>query len=177
MNKSKLLVWFSRTSQFLLLNSLIACFFLEILSLFTWYWKIVTNYKKGGHFGKHLRYFFKYSKECRQGLKIICKYIYGLFSYLNTFAIFFKNHKKILVSKLLCYLRTYYCVEKLHLYSHLRNISCNQFTSWFHGIFQKEWEREKFYCNFNFFRQINSLETSFFVKTLLSRNFCQIKWE
>ena len=117
MNKSKLLVWFSRTSQFLLLNSLIACFFLEILSLFTWYWKIVTNYKKRGHFGKHLRYFFKYSKECRQGLKLICKYIYGLFSYLNTFAIFFTNYKKILVSKLLSYLQTYYGMEKLHLYS------------------------------------------------------------
>ena len=125
MNKSKLLVWFSRTSQFLLLHSLIACFFLEILSLFTWYWKIVTNYKKRGHFGKHLRYFFKYSKECRQGLKLICKYIYGLFSYLNIFA-FFKNHKKILVSKLLCYVPQ--CVEKVQFYSHLKNISCNQFT-------------------------------------------------
>ena len=78
----------------------------------------------------------------------------------------------------------HHTVEKWEILSHLEEISWNQFSSNFlskNVAFTKflrkkmltVWKNEKFSVTHKKFRQINSLVFSL-VKTLLSRNFCQI---
>ena len=115
MNKSKLLVWFSRTSQFLLLHSLIACFF------FLKFWACLhdieklspTIKKKGAILANIWGISSSIPKNVDRVLNLFANTFMG---YFHTWILlqFFKNHKKILVSKLLCYLHTYYGVEKFY---------------------------------------------------------------